>query len=615
MALTWLHVSDFHFTSGDGYERDVVLKSLVDSVRWFREHGRQPDLIFATGDIAAFGKADEYRVATLFFNDLIAAAGVARERLFLVPGNHDVERGKGVGLARTLASAEESTAFFAPDCPKWQISQKQRAFVDWYNGYFSGIRSFPEHSSCGPVEMVEIKGCRVGVLPLNSALFCSGDDDFEKLWIGRRALDAAIGQLKELGADLRIGLIHHPLSWLSGTESANIKAKLTKSVDLLLRGHLHDADVENVAGVAGKLLHLSAGAAFQESRYPKRALYATLDNGKVTVFPIHYVDGPHEVWAHDTGLFPREPGHVKNFDLPALVGRCSSGSVSAQFWEGGRPPSWADTWGRDQFGSWVEFVVGDVRQRMRWIPPGRFWMGSPKDEAERFDWEGPRHEVALKKGFWLFDTACTQALWQEVMGENPSRFQSPDRPVERVSFEDVGRFLQRMEKRLPGIGLTLPSEAQWEYACRAGTTTPFSFGVTINTDQANYDGNYPYAGGSKGVDREQTVPVATLPSNPWGLFEMHGNVWEWCEDHWHDSYNGAPTDGRAWLDTASPDGGGRVLRGGSWDASARYVRAAFRVRLPPGERFGYLGFRCALVPVSKAGRQEEAVPVILAQSA
>ena len=222
------------------------------------------------------------------------------------------------------------------------------------------------------------------------------------------------------------------------------------------------------------------------------------------------------------------------------------------FWKSGKPPPWADDWGTDEYGHWVTFSIADkqgnkVTQRMRWIEPGTFLMGSPEDEPERYDDEGPQHQVNISQGFWLFDTACTQALWQAVMGENPSWFEEADRPVENVGWNDCQEFLKRLNERLPGLDLNLPSEAQWEYACRAGTTTPFSFGANITPEQVNYDGNYPYAGGEKGWYRQETVPVASLPPNPWGLYEMHGNVWEWTQDHWHDNYRDAPTDGSVWV--------------------------------------------------------------------
>ncbi|MBF8271856.1 MAG: protein of unknown function DUF323 [Magnetococcales bacterium] len=257
-------------------------------------------------------------------------------------------------------------------------------------------------------------------------------------------------------------------------------------------------------------------------------------------------------------------------------------------------PLWAEAVGRDGHGLWVRIAVPGpgsqpVTQRLRWIPPGRFLMGSPKEEHGRMETEGPQHEVIFKQGFWLFDTACTQALWQAVMGGKPSKFRSPDQPVDNVDFNNVQNFIEKINQVHSDLKLTLPSEAQWEYACRAGTTTPFSFGADITPEQVNYDSNYPYRDGPKGKYRGQTVPVASLPSNPWGLYEMQGNVWEWCADVWHDSYAGAPTDGSVW--DGPPEL--RVMRGGSWHYYARYVRAACRYYGSPAGRDVDLGFRCA----------------------
>jgi len=275
------------------------------------------------------------------------------------------------------------------------------------------------------------------------------------------------------------------------------------------------------------------------------------------------------------------------------------------FWETGAPPPWADAWGRDGYGAWVEFSVpgrdgASVTQRMRWIAPGSFWMGSPDDEPERYEDEDPRHEVTIREGYWLFDTACTQALWAAVMGENPSRFQGLDRPVEGVSWNDARRFIETVNALKPGLDLVLPSETQWEYACRAGTETPFSFGAHITPEQVNYNGDYPYAGGVKGPYRGETVPVGSLSPNAWGLYEMHGNVREWVQDAWHDRYRGAPADGCGWVSEAA--GAARVIRGGSWLEVARCCRSAFRVRCAPDIRNHNLGFRCARVQASESGR-------------
>ena len=267
------------------------------------------------------------------------------------------------------------------------------------------------------------------------------------------------------------------------------------------------------------------------------------------------------------------------------------------FWERAEPPTFANAWGVDEFGAWFEFSIdgpdGPVTQRMRWIEPGRFLMGSPDKEKGRDEDKGPQHEVTIGKGYWLFDTACTQALWTAVMGSNPSQFKGEDRPVEQVSWNDANKFIEKLNARIPGLNLSLPSEAQWEYACRAGTTTPFSFGEDITPDQVNYDGNYPYRKGTKGLFRRETVAAGSLPANPWGLYDMHGNVWEWCADAWHGNYEGAPSNGSVW--ESEDRAARRVLRGGSWDGSAQRVRSAYRSRNVPDDRFNIIGFRCARV--------------------
>ena len=258
-----------------------------------------------------------------------------------------------------------------------------------------------------------------------------------------------------------------------------------------------------------------------------------------------------------------------------------------------------------------------VRQRLRWIAPGRFLMGSPEDEPGRHDDEGPQHEVTISRGYWLFDTPCPQALWQAVMGDNPSRFKSPQRPVEQVSWDDVQEFLTGINERVSGLALSLPSEAEWEYACRAGTTTALYTGDIEILGERNAPALDPIAwyGGNSGVGfdledgwdsahwpekqydhkRAGTRPVGLKQPNEWGLSDMLGNVYEWCADHWHDSYDGAPADASAWLDAGAEAGADRVIRGGTWGDYARHVRSAFRFRYEPGFRDFILGFRCARV--------------------
>ena len=242
------------------------------------------------------------------------------------------------------------------------------------------------------------------------------------------------------------------------------------------------------------------------------------------------------------------------------------------FWEGGVAPAWADGWGRDDFGPWVDLRVEEAKQRLRWIPPGKFWMGSPEDEEGRYPDEGPRHEETIASGFWMFDTPCTQALWEAVMGENPSQFKGPDRPVESVSWDQCQEFLKRLNERCEGLELRLPSEAQWEYACRAGTTTP-RYREDLN-EIAWYGEN----------SKEETHPVGQKAPQRLGLIRHAGQRLEWCEDVWTDDYN-TKKDAAA--------SAHRVIRGGSWIDGARCVRAAYRDHFEPSYRNNDLGFRCA----------------------
>ena len=259
-------------------------------------------------------------------------------------------------------------------------------------------------------------------------------------------------------------------------------------------------------------------------------------------------------------------------------------------------------YGVDQFGLYADLEVisrGFIKklfgnsnliiQRFRWIAPGSFMMGSPDSEPERYEGE-TQHPVTLTKGFWLADSACTQALWKAVVGKNPAHFKdNENNPVEKVSWRDAQAFITQLNTLIPDLSARLPTEAEWEYACRAGTETPFSFGGNITPEQVNYHGNYPYAGGQKGLYREKTVPVKSLPPNPWGLYEMHGNVWEWCAD-WLGDY-----PRQAVIDPLGPDQGTfRVLRGGSWYYIGRNVRSANRGGDEPDNRNVNIGFRLAL---------------------
>ena len=259
----------------------------------------------------------------------------------------------------------------------------------------------------------------------------------------------------------------------------------------------------------------------------------------------------------------------------------------------------------------IEDLGNGIKFQMVYIPGGTFTMGSPESEEGRDDDEGPQHDVTVPP-FFMGKYPVTQGQWKELASRTdlkvkldlklePSYFKEPyqdidrwHRPVERVSWYEAVEFCERLSK-LTQRNYRLPSEAEWEYACRAGTTTPFYFGNTITPELVNYDGQYVYGNAQKGEYREETTPVGQFYPNAFGLYDMHGNVWEWCLDTWHNSYDGAPTDGSAW------ETGGhsttRVRRGGSWFINPRRCRSAVRNFYISAETVIYvIGFRLVSFP-------------------
>lgn len=245
-------------------------------------------------------------------------------------------------------------------------------------------------------------------------------------------------------------------------------------------------------------------------------------------------------------------------------------------------------------------LAGWPKPRMVVIPPGRFLMGAPAGEAEAAEAELPQHEVIIHYAFVLGQHPVTFAEWDAARESGAALPNLADngwgrnrRPVINVSWEGASAYIAWLNERFGLSGkydaFRLPSEAEWEYACRAGSTTPFHFGETITSKQANYNGHLTYGDGPKGAYPEKTVPVGSYPPNNFGLHDMHGNVWEWCADSWHYNYSGAPKDGSAWEGDHSP----RVLRGGSWVNNPVNLRSAARTRVITSSQGIINGFRLA----------------------
>jgi formylglycine-generating enzyme required for sulfatase activity len=252
----------------------------------------------------------------------------------------------------------------------------------------------------------------------------------------------------------------------------------------------------------------------------------------------------------------------------------------------------------------IPSMTNSVGMKLVLIPAGEFLMGSPETEKKRSADEGPQHKVRITKSFYMGTTEVTQAQWRAVMGQavkgmNFSYFRGDNLPVENKSWNDCQEFIKKLSAN-EGMTYRLPTEAEWEYACRAGTTTPFNTGETISTDQANYDGNNIYGNGVKGAFRQKTTPVGGFKPNAWGLYDMHGNVWEWCEDWYDSSYyrNSLAAD-----PTGPARGASRVLRGGSWKFYPKNCRSSSRNWYYPDSSINYIGFRVVALPQS--GRDGE----------
>jgi formylglycine-generating enzyme required for sulfatase activity len=245
--------------------------------------------------------------------------------------------------------------------------------------------------------------------------------------------------------------------------------------------------------------------------------------------------------------------------------------------------------------SFIEELGFGIKLEMIYIPGGTFLMGAPKSEVDSEDYERPQHYVTVKP-FNMGKYTITQEQWEKVvyscptindwLDPHPSYFKGDKLPVERVSWYDAVEFCTRLAQRT-GRQYRLPSEAEWEYACRAGSVKPFSCGDTITTDVVNYNGDYTYGHAPKGKYLKTTTAAGTFPPNVFGLYDMHGNVMEWCADVWHDSYDGAPNDGSAWINNNQY----RLLRGGSCHESPEWCRSATRNRNTPVIRYSHVSFR------------------------
>ncbi|MEL6662657.1 MAG: formylglycine-generating enzyme family protein [Pseudomonadota bacterium] len=342
--------------------------------------------------------------------------------------------------------------------------------------------------------------------------------------------------------------------------------------------------VKAILGAQGQPLILRAQA------YRSSVLLALRQNTPTNTIPlddaIRTSDRPDVLLAAAYGraLSEIDPSWNRSGGLPEEVAEAFIESqVVAAF--GPKAALWADHAARCALG---------FHNRISEIPAGEFLMGAPETETDSGTSERPQHRVQLAAfGLGTYTVTFEEYdLFCEATGQSSPRDRNwgrGKRPAINVSWEEANAYCAWLGS-WTGERFRLPSEAEWEYACRAGTETPFSFGETITPDEANYDGNFTYGGGPKGTYHEKTMPVGSYPANRFGLYDMHGNVWEWCADRWHETYQGAPADGSVW------DGGDasrRVLRGGSWYNDPRDLRSGLRYRDSPTDRDFNIGFRVA----------------------
>ncbi|WP_013323743.1 formylglycine-generating enzyme family protein [Gloeothece verrucosa] len=253
----------------------------------------------------------------------------------------------------------------------------------------------------------------------------------------------------------------------------------------------------------------------------------------------------------------------------------------------------------------LENLSQGIALEMIVIPSGTFLMGAAEGEKSSYtDSDKPQHSVSVNS-FYIGKYPITQAQWRVIaslpkierdLNPDPSHFKGDDLPVERVSWYEAQEFCARLTQ-YSGKKYQLPSEAQWEYACRGGTTTPFYFGPTITGQVANYLASEgPYAVEATGEFRKSTTRVGSFPPNNFGLYDLHGGVYEWCADPWHKNYDGAPTDDSVWLSDNAKDNRYRILRGGGWATEARQCRSAQRTRFGPDNKYSTIGFRVVVIP-------------------
>lgn len=577
-TVTWLHISDTHFCEPKhNWDSEDIFESFFDDLEYMSEkHNLYPDLVFFTGDIA-FGHIgsssglslkDQYKKATEFLERVREIfPKILVPNIFIVPGNHDVNRTQ---ILKSQTEWLESLRNNKQKDGRIIINKliddndvEWKTFMKRLNDYEDFLLSSGyKHLLEDPDRLIysiklPVNGFEVGVAGLNSAWSSyGGDGDKAKLWLGAYQLSEARKKIKD--AMFSIVISHHPPNWFTELEDPSIGRKIESNFNFYLHGHEHQEWVT----VINKQIRIAAGALYngseRENGYNFVKLYPFENKGEVFLRTYK-----NDKWipniigmANNDGIW-----HLENLNIDIQKNR--------QFY--------SDKTSVISPATGMEFIK---------IVAGEFLMGSDESEEGSSKDERPVHKVIIKYPYYLGKYPVTQKQWKKLMGSNLSYSKGDDFPVEMVSWDDIQDFIKKLNDKEGVDKYRLPSEAEWEYVCRAGTQAKFSF----NEDESKLD-NYAWYEKNAWRDKDvahETRPVSQKKPNPWGFYDMHGNVWEWVQDNWHQDYNGAPSDGSAWEDGNISY---RVVRGGCWFNSTEDCRSASRQWINPKYKSNFLSFR------------------------
>ncbi len=625
-----LHLSDIHLGTieqGNIYYNQLQL-DLTKNLKL-----ATLNYLIISGDIANKSTKDEYEAAFNLINQIKGNFGLKDKQVIVTPGNHDLnwdlsEEAYSYVPKRKLPSILTDAYIPIETGALLRDEEEYKKRFDNFSEFYREVtgNAYPSNYEDQAI-LHTFTQDRLLVLALNSAWQI--DHHYTKrASINQVALGKALNNVNSSNYQdwLKIAIWHHPISGQEMMNADFVEQLAVAEIELCLHGHIHQAiegfhkydDNRSLAIIGGGTFGAPAKA--QVTGIPLQYNLLELDPSpsKATLtVKSRKKEKVDEAWSADARWGDKEEPKAfytiklkhslqqqpKLVDIPTSPFEFDTVKVDAKGEIKERNKKRAK-----QF---IEELGNGVQLEMVEIPGGSFMMGTSPDDIEkvvaeykRYDrseeqarrwvvWETPQHKVTIP-AFYIGKYQITQAQWKEIIGNNPSNFKGNDNlPVKTISWDEVIEFCKKLSEKTSKT-YRLPSEAEWEYACRAGSNTAFAFGETINPEIVNYDGNRPYGEAPKGEYRQKTIPVGSLGvANEFGLYDMHGNVWEWCQDHWHNDYADAPTDGSAW-EISPSNNTSRVLRGGSYYFNAYYCRSAVRYWFAPDKRIDNFGFRVVM---------------------